>query len=122
MAFNYNKLRGKIVEVFGTQDNFAKKLGISTNALSRKLNNKISLSQKEVIQWAELLGICEKDYKAYFFTIEVQNDWTIGKEYEWTNYKSLTMKSSEKSEQLRKMENLGLLENVWIFGMNLSKW
>lgn len=93
MAFNYNKLRGKIVEVFGTQDNFAKKLGISTNALSRKLNNKISLSQKEVIQWAELLGICEKDYKAYFFTIEVQNDWTDGKEYEWTNYKSLTMKS-----------------------------
>ena len=74
MAFNYNKLRGKIVEVFGTQDNFAKRLGISTNALSRKLNNKISLSQKEVIQWAELLGICEKDYKAYFFTIEVQND------------------------------------------------
>lgn len=74
MAFNYNKLRGKIVEVFGTQDNFAKKLGISTNALSRKMNNKISLSQKEVIQWAELLGICEKDYKAYFFTVEVQND------------------------------------------------
>ena len=93
MAFNYNKLRGKIVEVFGTQDNFAKKLGISTNALSRKMNNKISLSQKEVIQWAELLGICEKDYKAYFFTIEVQSDWTIWKEYEWTNYKSLTMKS-----------------------------
>ena len=93
MAFNYNKLRGKIVEVFGTQDNFAKKLGISTNALSRKLNNKISLSQKEVIQWAELLGICEKDYKAYFFTIEVQNDWTIGKENEWTNCKSLKMKS-----------------------------
>ena len=93
MAFNYNKLRGKIVEVFGTQDNFAKKLGISTNALSRKLNNKISLSQKEVIQWAELLGICEKDYKAYFFTIEVQSDWTIGKEQIWTNYKFLTMKS-----------------------------
>ena len=93
MAFNYNKLRGKIVEVFGTQDNFAKKLGISTNALSRKLNNKISLSQKEVIQWAELLGICEKDYKAYFFTIEVQNDWTIWKEYEWTNYKFLIQKS-----------------------------
>ena len=93
MAFNYNKLRGKIVEVFGTQDNFAKKLGISTNALSRKLNNKISLSQKEVIQWAELLGICEKDYKDYFFTIEVQKDWTIGKEQKWTNYKSLIMKS-----------------------------
>ena len=91
MAFNYNKLRGKIVEVFGTQDNFAKKLGISTNALSRKLNNKISLSQKEVIQWAELLGICEKDYKAYFFTIEVQNNWTNGKEQEWTNYKSSRM-------------------------------
>ena len=74
MAFNYNKLRGKIVEVFGTQDNFAKKLGISTNALSRKMNNKISLSQKEVIQWAELLGICEKDYKAYFFFFFFQKE------------------------------------------------
>ena len=96
MAFNYNKLRGKIVEVFGTQDNFAKKLGISTNALSRKLNNKISLSQKEVIQWAELLCICEKDYKAYFFTVEVQDDWTIGKEKKWTIYRFLIQKNLEK--------------------------
>lgn len=76
MSFNYNKLRGKIIEVFGSQEKFADELGISTNALSRKLNNKISLSQQDIIQWSELLGIPDSEYKSYFFDYNVQAYWT----------------------------------------------
>ena len=50
MSFNYNKLRGKIIEVFGSQEKLADELGISTNALSRKLNNKILFLINEVIK------------------------------------------------------------------------
>lgn len=40
MAFNYNKLSGKIVEVFGTRYNFAKAMGWSERTLSLKMSGK----------------------------------------------------------------------------------
>lgn len=40
MAFNYDKLKGKIVEKYGTQRMFAKALQVSEKTLSLKLNNK----------------------------------------------------------------------------------
>ena len=48
MAFDYSKLRGKIKEVFGTQDKFAKALGISRATLSLKLNNISEFTQQEM--------------------------------------------------------------------------
>ena len=39
MAFDFSKLRGKIKEVFGTQEKFAKAMGMSSVSLSAKLNN-----------------------------------------------------------------------------------
>ncbi|GAB6086432.1 DUF739 family protein [Alkaliphilus crotonatoxidans] len=52
MAFDYNKLRGKIKEVFGTQDNFAKALGIGRVSLSQRLNNMLDFSKKKFIRSA----------------------------------------------------------------------
>lgn len=74
MKFNYNKLRGRIVEKFGTLIKFSEKLDISYEALSKKMNGAIGLSQKEIIQWAELLDIRPEEYGVYFFTLEVQNN------------------------------------------------
>ena len=48
LAFDYSKLRGKIKEVFGTQDKFAKALGISGATLSLKLNNISEFTQQEM--------------------------------------------------------------------------
>lgn len=73
MSFNYNKLRGKIIEVFGSQEKFSEALGISNNALSKKLNNKTKLSQKEIVKWAEMLGIPDTEYKTYFFDYNGQS-------------------------------------------------
>lgn len=68
MPYSYNKLRGKIKEVFGSQENFAKEIGISNTSLSKKLNCKSGISQSDIKKWSELLSIDSDDYGAYFFT------------------------------------------------------
>ena len=63
----YSKLKGRIVERYGTQANFARKIGISKNSISKKLTGKTEFSQSDIEQWAELLQIEKKDYGEYFF-------------------------------------------------------
>lgn len=67
--FNYSKLRGKIKEIFNTQDNFASALGIGRVALSQRLNNQIEFDSKEIFRAIKLLGLSETDIPEYFFTI-----------------------------------------------------
>lgn len=50
MNWRYDKLRGKIKEVCGTQDAFAEKLGIGRVSLSQRLNNQLEFSQDEIFQ------------------------------------------------------------------------
>ena len=66
--YSYSKLKGRIVERDGTQANFACKLGISKNSMSKKLTGKTEFSQSDIIRWAELLGIEKGEYEEYFFT------------------------------------------------------
>ena len=40
MAFDYSKLRGKIVEKYGSQSAFVRAFGTSENTFSLKMNNK----------------------------------------------------------------------------------
>lgn len=68
MPYTYNKLRGRIIEKFGSQSNFSREIGISQQALSKKMNCKIGLSQEDIVLWGTLLDIAPEDYKAYFFT------------------------------------------------------
>lgn len=56
MKFNYAILKGKIVEKYNTQKNFAKTFGISERSLSLKLNNKICFTQDEMLLCTKLLG------------------------------------------------------------------
>ncbi|WP_195264066.1 DUF739 family protein [Clostridium sp. 1001275B_160808_H3] len=72
MAFNYDKLRGKIVEKFGTQGNLARALGVSERTLSLKLNNKIFFSQDEITKISQLLNITLEEIQDYFFKQKVQ--------------------------------------------------
>ena len=67
MPYTYNKLKGKIVEVFGNQNNFASNLGVSEVSVSRKLNRKTEFSQSDIERWSNLLGIETADYGDYFF-------------------------------------------------------
>lgn len=72
MAFNHSKLRGRIIEKFGTQGCFSKALGVSERTLSLKLNNKIFFSQDEISRMSELLEITSDKIQFYFFEKEVQ--------------------------------------------------
>lgn len=67
MAYDYSKLMGKIVEVFGTQCAFAKAMGMAEKTLSHKLNNKAHFTQDEITKGAELLGIEAEKIPTYFF-------------------------------------------------------
>lgn len=73
MVFDYSKLKGRIVEVFGTQGNFAKAAGMSERTLSCKLNNKVPFTQPEMLLFSELLKINTSNLDEYFFAPEVQN-------------------------------------------------
>jgi plasmid maintenance system antidote protein VapI len=69
--FDYSKLKGKIKEVFDTQENFAKAMELSHTSISYKLNNQREFTQKEINKAASLLGIADNEITAYFFTLEV---------------------------------------------------
>lgn len=71
MAFNYSKLRGRIVEKYGTLSNFAKELGKPIQTISTKLNNKVGFTREDILTWARLLDISESELGAYFFDINV---------------------------------------------------
>ncbi len=73
MAFDYSKLRGRIVEKFGSQSSFAEALGCSERTLSMKMTGKISWKQPEMIKALSLLGLSDEDVQEYFFSMEVQN-------------------------------------------------
>lgn len=72
MAFDYSKLKGKIREVFGTQENFAVAMLLSPVSLSAKLNNKVPFTQAEINKACELLGIALEFIPVYFFTEKVK--------------------------------------------------
>lgn len=67
MAKTYPKLRGKIVEVYGNQRAFAKQLGVTEQTVTAKLNGRFDFSQKDILDWCNLLGIETKDVSDYFF-------------------------------------------------------
>lgn len=73
MAFNYSKLKGKIVEKYGTQSSFASAMGWSERTLSLKMTCRIPWKQEDIVKAVELLELDESDIPAYFFAREVQN-------------------------------------------------
>lgn len=71
--FNHNKLRGKIREVYKTQDAFASAMGLSATSLSLKLNSNTDFTQSEISKAAELLGVDAIEIPVYFFCHEGSN-------------------------------------------------
>ena len=67
MPYKYNRLRGRIVEKYGSQASFARKLGISATQLSRKMSGKVGFSQADMLEWGELLQIPKEEFVSYFF-------------------------------------------------------
>lgn len=64
---NYNFLKGKIVENFGTIDKYAIALGVSRQALSLKLSNKASFTQDQIFKSMSLLKLTSEEVVKAFF-------------------------------------------------------
>ena len=76
MSFDYSKLLGRIIEKYGSQQNFAKAIGLSEKILSERLNSKAFWKQKDIDKAVELLDIDREKIGLYFFNKKVQNIWT----------------------------------------------
>lgn len=66
-SYEYRKLKGRIVEKYGTMAAFAEALGLSKQSLSLKMTGKVGLSQEDIEQWSELLDIQQEDYGIFYF-------------------------------------------------------
>ena len=82
MVFRYNKLRGRIVELFGTLSKFAsalsayKKKNIAVQVVSAKLTGAVKFTIDDVVEWSEVLKIPAGEIGAYFFDYELSKDET----------------------------------------------
>lgn len=63
----FNKLEGKIVEVFGTKANFASAMDLSQTTMTAKLKGRIDWKRNEMRKACELLGIPLTNLVDYFF-------------------------------------------------------
>lgn len=67
MAFDFNKLRGRIKEYFGSEKAFSEEMGMKPSALSARLNGKIHWGAEEIKRACVLLKIPDEEIGAYFF-------------------------------------------------------
>lgn len=75
---DHSKLRGLIREVFGTQEAFARAMGISDCSISKKLNGHSEWGADEIRRACDLLGIKAEDIPLYFFTPKVEKSQQTG--------------------------------------------
>ena len=70
MAFEYSKLRGRIVEKYGTSGAFAKAMGLAPSQVSFLLNNRQDWRPALILKACDILDIAPTDISAYFFSVE----------------------------------------------------
>ena len=63
----YRKLKGKIKEVFGTQEAFAKAMEMGKATLSQRLNGSVEWKVSEIAKACDLLHIPLTEAHLYFF-------------------------------------------------------
>ena len=71
MAKTYSKLRGRIIEKFGTIAAFSDSTSKSRVSVSNKLSGDTEFSKEDMIEWGSLLEIKPEEYGVYFFENEV---------------------------------------------------
>lgn len=78
MAFDYSKLRGRIVEKYGTAGAFSKAMGITSVTISQLLNNNREWRPSKIMKACEVLDIDPSQIGEYFFTAEDKKSYFYG--------------------------------------------
>lgn len=74
IEFDYSRLRGRIVEKYGSLTAFAEATGKKKSNLSVKLSNKVRITTEEMISWSapDKLDIAPAEYHIFFLTPKVR--------------------------------------------------
>ena len=74
MVFDFSKLRGRIVEKFGSCAAFAAAVGLPESSISARLNNRIMIDSDEIMAWSQpdVLDIPAEEIHVYFLTPKVR--------------------------------------------------
>lgn len=67
LKLQLRKLKGRIIEKYGSTQEFATALGITRQSVYNKLCGYTDFSKKSIIEWCEALEIDEADIISYFF-------------------------------------------------------
>ena len=70
IRFSRNKLRGKIVEHYGTMTAYAKALGMTKAQLSNRLTGKTDFTLSDILKSMQLLNLSNSEVIECFFTPE----------------------------------------------------
>lgn len=73
LEFDTSRLRGRIIEKFGSNKNFANHVPQSPSAISKLLKNQGVFTQKIILKWASELEIAVEDIGYYFFHLKGDN-------------------------------------------------
>lgn len=68
MTFDFSKLRGRIIEKYGSCAAFAADINLPESALSNRLNNRVKLDSDEIILWSrpDKLDIAPEELHLFF--------------------------------------------------------
>lgn len=66
--FSRDKLRGRIVELYGSQGNFAEATGSSKNGISIIMSGANNPNSETIYLWAKALKLRSEEIGEYFFT------------------------------------------------------
>ena len=66
-------LRGKIIQKYGSQNEFAAAIGTTAQTVTAKLNGRSQFSQGDIIKWCNALDIDAPSIGEYFFDEKLSN-------------------------------------------------
>lgn len=69
--FDFSKLRGRMVEKFGSVSGFSNAINCAIPTVSAKINNHIGITRADVMEWSQVLEIPPEEIGTYFFTTKV---------------------------------------------------
>lgn len=75
--YDYSKLCGRIKEIYGTQEAFAKEINMSVTTLISKLSNKVKFKQDEISRSMKALKLNTRLIPLYFFKQKVEKNQPI---------------------------------------------
>lgn len=67
-SYNTSKLRGRIIEKYGSKKAFRETVKRSVSFVSQYLNGKLYLDQRIIDEWSDALDIPGSEIPVYFFT------------------------------------------------------